>query len=48
MGLKRLKLPIFLTNGKLEEMIYMRQLKGYVAAGKEDWVWELHKTLYGL
>jgi hypothetical protein len=35
-------------NGKLEETIYMRQPEGFVAAGKEHWVWELHKTLYGL
>ena len=35
-------------NGKLEETIYMRQPKGFVAKGKEDWVWQLHQTLYGL
>ena len=35
-------------NGKLEETIYMKQPKGYVAKGKEDWVWKLCQTLYGL
>jgi hypothetical protein len=35
-------------NGKLEETIYMRQPRGFVAKGKEDWVWQLCQTLYGL
>lgn len=35
-------------NGDLEETIYMRQPKGYVVKGKEDHVWKLNKTLYGL
>ena len=35
-------------NGKLEETIYMRQPKGFIAKGKEDWVWQLCQTLYGL
>ena len=35
-------------NGKLEETIFMRQLKGFIAKGKEDWVWQLNQTLYGL
>ena len=35
-------------NGKLEETIYMCQPKGFVAKGKEDWVWQLCQTLYGL
>ena len=35
-------------NGKLEETIYMRQPKGFTAKGKEDWVWQLNQTLYGL
>jgi len=26
----------------------MRQLKGFTAKGKEDWVWQLCQTLYGL
>ena len=35
-------------NGELEETIYMRQPKGFTAKGKEDWVWQLNQTLYGL
>ena len=35
-------------NGKLEESIYMHQPKGFVAKGKEDWVWQLCQTLYRL
>ena len=35
-------------NGKLKEMIYMSQPKGYITKGKEDWVWQLNQTLYGL
>ena len=35
-------------NGKLQETIYMRQPKGFTAKGKEDWVWQLCQTLYGL
>ena len=35
-------------NSKLEEVIYMRQPKGFTAKGKEDWVWQLNQTLYGL
>ena len=29
-------------NGKLEEVIYMRQPKGFITKGKEDWVWQLN------
>ena len=35
-------------NGKLEETIFMCQPKGFIAKGKEDWVWQLNQTLYGL
>ena len=35
-------------NGKLEETIYMRQPKGFIAKGKEDWIWKLYQMLYGL
>jgi len=31
----------------LKEEVYMEQPKGYVAPGKEDWVWNLKKGLYG-
>ena len=35
-------------NGKFQETIYMSQPKGYIAKGKEDWVWQLNQTLYRL
>ena len=35
-------------NGKLKETIFMHQPKGFIAKGKEDWVWQLNQTLYGL
>ena len=35
-------------HGTLKEEVYMEQPEGYVAPGKEDWVWGLKKGLYGL
>jgi Reverse transcriptase (RNA-dependent DNA polymerase)/gag-polypeptide of LTR copia-type/Integrase core domain/GAG-pre-integrase domain len=35
-------------NGDLEEEIYMHQPEGYAAPGKEQHVWKLNKSLYGL
>jgi transposase InsO family protein len=35
-------------HGTLKEEIYMQQPDGYVAPGKENWVWRLKKGLYGL
>ena len=35
-------------NRKLKETIYMSQLKGYIAKGKEDWAWQLNQVLHGL
>lgn len=34
--------------GLLKELVYLRQPKGYEVAGKEDWVYQLNKVLYGL
>jgi hypothetical protein len=34
--------------GKLNEEIYIEQLEGYKASGKEHKVLRLHKALYGL
>ncbi|KAJ3570020.1 hypothetical protein NP233_g4673 [Leucocoprinus birnbaumii] len=31
-----------------EEIQYMEQPAGFEVPGKEDWVWELHKGLYGM
>ncbi len=35
-------------NGELKEEIYMRPPKGFSSPGKEDFYWQLQKTLYGL
>ena len=35
-------------NGELDETIYMRQPPGFQAPGRKDWVWKLHKAIYGL
>jgi hypothetical protein len=35
-------------HGRLKEELYMEQPEGYVAPGKERWVWRLRKGLYGL
>ena len=34
--------------GTLKEEVSMEQPEGYVALGKEDWVWGVKKGLYGL
>ena len=35
-------------NGNLEEDIYMRQLKGFIAKGQEHMVCKLQRSIYGL
>lgn len=35
-------------HGELEEVIYMSQPEGYEVEGREDWVYLLKKSLYGL
>jgi hypothetical protein len=35
-------------HGRLKEGLYMERPEGYVAPGKECWVWRLRKGLYGL
>jgi hypothetical protein len=34
--------------GDIDEVTWMEQPKGFEEPGKEDWVWELHKGLYGM
>ena len=34
--------------GDLEEKIYMTQPNGFKVASKENWVWKLNTSLYGL
>jgi hypothetical protein len=33
---------------KSDEVCYMEQPEGFIETGKEDWVWELQKGLYGM
>lgn len=35
-------------NADLKETVYARQPPGFVVEGKEDWVWRLNKSIYGL
>jgi hypothetical protein len=35
-------------NGTLNEEVYMQQPKGFIVCGKENFVWKLNKSLYGL
>jgi len=41
-------IPSAYLHGTLKEEVYMEQPEGYIAPGKEDWVWRLRKGLYGL
>ena len=34
--------------GDIDQTTWMEQPKGFEEPGKEDWVWELHKGLYGM
>lgn len=46
--LEQLDVKTAFLNGTLEEEIFMEQLEGYEAKGKEDMVCLLKKSLYGL
>ncbi|XP_047331908.1 uncharacterized protein LOC124935518 [Impatiens glandulifera] len=46
--LEKLDVKTAFLNGEREEDIYMQQLEGSVTLGKEDYVCELKKFLYGL
>ena len=41
-------LKVSFLYGDLQEEIWMKQLKGFVQMGKEDMVFLLKKSLYGL
>ncbi|MBW0470561.1 hypothetical protein O181_010276 [Austropuccinia psidii MF-1] len=34
-------------HGKMDALVYVKQVKGYEVKGKENWVWRLQKSLYG-
>jgi len=44
----QLDIKMAFLHGDLKEEIYMQQPEGHKAPGKEDWVCQLNKTLYGL
>ncbi|MBW0558812.1 hypothetical protein O181_098527, partial [Austropuccinia psidii MF-1] len=33
-------------HGEMDTIVYVKQVKGYKVAGKENWVWKLNKLLY--
>ncbi|MBW0530743.1 hypothetical protein O181_070458 [Austropuccinia psidii MF-1] len=34
-------------HGKMDELVHVKQVKGYELKGKENWVWHIKKSLYG-
>ena len=44
----QMDVKITFLNGDLEEEIYMLQPEGCITLGKENKVWKLRKSLYGL
>ncbi|KAL4018000.1 hypothetical protein IC575_021587 [Cucumis melo] len=48
MFIEQMDVTTAFLHGELEEVIYMAQPKGYEVKGKEDMVFRLHKSLYGL
>ena len=46
--LEQLNVKIEFLNGELEEDIYIHQPKGFTVSGKEDYVFLLESSLYGL
>jgi transposase InsO family protein len=48
MELRQIDVKGAYLNGKLEELVYMRQPEGFVIEGKEDFVCKLNKGVYGL
>jgi len=46
--INQLDIKTAFLNGDLEEEVYMEQPEGWKEAGKEDWVYQLNKMLYGL
>lgn len=43
-----MNVKIVFLHGDLEGELYMEQLKGFAAQVKEDYVYRLRKSLYGL
>jgi hypothetical protein len=45
---KHMDVKTMFLHGDLEEEIYMKQLEGFLVNGKQELVWKLKKSLYGL
>ena len=48
LGVIQFDITLAYLHGTLKEEVSMEQPEGYVAPGKEDWVWGVKKGLYGL
>ena len=46
--IEQMDVKIMFLHGDLEEKIYMKQPKGFVVKGKQELVWKLKTSLYGL
>ena len=46
--IEQLDVKTTFLHGDLEEEIYMEQLEGFKVKSKENFVWKLRKSLYGL
>jgi hypothetical protein len=48
MEIEQMDVKTMFLHGDLEEEIYMKQPEGFVVKGKQELVWKLKRTLYGL
>lgn len=48
MDIDHLDVKTAFLNGNLNETIYMEQPESFIAKGKENFVYKLHKAIYGL
>ena len=48
LSLHQLDVTTAFLNGKLEEVVYMRQPEGFIAEGQEHLVCRLKRSIYGL
>ena len=48
LAIEKMDMKIAFLHGDLEEEIYMKQPEGFIIRGKEELVYKLKKSLYGL
>lgn len=46
--IEKMHVKLAFLHGKLDEEIYMKQLEGFVEIGKDNLIYKLKKSLYGL